>query len=67
MSDFADMASEVTDRDLEDALRNHASRNRKRAKCELCEERPVEVFANGAHGRFCAQCRAEVLGDLMTV
>ena len=65
MSDFADMASDVTERDIDLALRNHASRKRAPAKCELCESRPVEVFSNGAHGRFCAECRAVVLSDLM--
>jgi hypothetical protein len=64
VSDFADEASDITERDNERALVAHRNRRREIPKCELCGK-AAEVFQNGAYGRFCIDCRAEALGDLL--
>jgi hypothetical protein len=56
MIDFADEASEHTERQLSDALK---VRKDVPAKCEC--GKPVHILENGARCKFCKSCLAGVL------
>jgi hypothetical protein len=59
--DICDAASETENLFLALALRARRPTDPNQM-CEFCEEKPVEVYANGAHGRFCRECAPIALG-----
>lgn len=63
MSDEADMAADLQQREIDAAIARHASRSRYRlTRCEDCEE-PLSPPRRDAGLCVCAVCEAERMGD----
>lgn len=62
MADFADMASELEQRERDACIK---VRKPVPLNCEC--GRPAEVLHNGVRSRYCETCMRDLLGDLSAV